>query len=135
MIGQYHKHFTVVTFLPPFHLYRRHGGGWTRTPDLWMVRRVLYHCATNTAVILACQKVVILSIRLATQQMTLKLCLHWRNLLDNAGNNNSDSYMKQYLPWPPWATRQKQKQSYLCCVAQGGLGKYNSGCRLSPSLV
>jgi hypothetical protein len=62
MMGQYHKHFTVVTF----YLYRRHGGGWTRTPDLWMVRRVIYHCATNTAVILACQKVVILSIRLAT---------------------------------------------------------------------
>ncbi len=36
-----------------------------------------------------------------------------------------------YLPWPPWAQRHKQKQSYLCRFAQGGQGKYNmSRCHL-----
>jgi hypothetical protein len=32
-----------------------------------------------------------------------KLYLHWQRLRDNDGNNDSDSDMKQYLHWPPWA--------------------------------
>ncbi len=37
----------------------------------------------------------------------LKPCLHWWRFHNNAGDNDSDSYMKQYLPWPHWVTRQK----------------------------
>ncbi len=45
--------------------------------------------------------------QLRSYKRSVKPCLHWRRLRDNAGINDSDSYMKQYLPWPPWATQQK----------------------------
>ncbi len=40
-----------------------------------------------------------------------------------------------YLPWPPCAERHKLKWSYLCCVAQGGQGKYNQVSLLPTGLL
>ncbi len=50
---------------------------------------------------------------------------------DVARDNANDGDKQQSplnLPWPPWVMRHKWKKSYLCCIAQGGHGKYNGDC-------
>ncbi len=56
--------------------------------------------------------------------LIVMLCLHLQRLRDNGVVVASDSDMKQYLPWPPWATRHTQDCFYLCRYDQGGQGKY-----------
>jgi hypothetical protein len=46
----------------------------------------------------------------------LKPCLHWRRLRDNDVVVESDSDMKQHLPWPPWATGQEIGNKPICVV-------------------
>jgi hypothetical protein len=44
----------------------------------------------------------------------------------------SDSDMKQYLPWSPWAMPHRYDRFYLCRYAQGG---QSSDCCMLLSLV
>ncbi len=41
-----------------------------------------------------------------------------------------------YLPWPPWAARQKNRNNPICvALPNDGQGKYSSDCRVSLSLT
>ncbi len=55
--------------------------------------------------------------------LMFKPYLHWQRLCNNTGDNDSDSDMKQYLQWPPWAMRHREDCFYLCHYTQGGQGK------------
>ncbi len=45
------------------------------------------------------------------------------------------TFLPSQLPWPPWAARQRQDHFYLCLVAQGCQGEYNSDCHVPLLLV
>ncbi len=60
-------------------------------------------------------------------------CVHWQSLYAKKSATAAQSQL--YLPWPPWVTQHPQDYFYLCHIAQGGQGKYNSDCRISLSLV
>ena len=47
------------------------------------------------------------------------ICVHWQSFLRNHGEKLLAYLTTSYLPWPPWINH-----FYLCCLAQGGYGKY-----------